>query len=140
MTETKPPISRVASCSCHAVQVELVGDPQIVGAFNCTQCQRRTGSVFGVAVYFDKSPIRSIEGETRAFNRSSDSGRPLSLHFCIICGTTVYWDLQMLPQSIGVAVGCFADPGFPAPERTVWCATKHAWVMFPEKTAHFPGC
>lgn len=135
MTEAK---SRVASCACGAVRIELAGEPRIVGACNCTQCQRRTGSVFGVGGYFDRSQVLSMAGDTKTFERKADSGRSLSLRFCPECGTTLYWELEMMPQKIGVAVGCFADPEFPAPDRAVWCQTAHEWVTFPESLTLFP--
>ena len=31
---------------------------------------------------------------------------------------------------ISVAVGAFADPTFPPPERSVYANRKHAWVEF----------
>lgn len=33
-----------------------------------------------------------------------------------------------MPDSIGVAVGSFADPGYPHPTRSVWERTKHPWA------------
>ena len=42
-------------------------------------------------------------------------------------------DIEALPVDlVSVAVGAFADPNFPAPVRTVWAKTKHAWLAFPE--------
>ena len=60
------------------------------------------------------------------------------MHFCPDCGTTVYWDLEMRPSHVGVAVGCFSDPEFFAPARAVWTQRQHHWVMFPEDLPTFP--
>jgi hypothetical protein len=34
-------------------------------------------------------------------------------------------------------VGGFADPKFPAPVRSVWEQTRHAWVELPDAVQHF---
>jgi len=131
MTKAETDKSRTASCACQKFSIELAGDPQIVSICNCTQCQKRTGSAFGMSAFFDKSQRILTSGDRSTYNRRSDAGRSLSLHFCPNCGTTLFWELDMLPDKIGVAVGCFADPTFPSPDRAVWCQTAHEWLAFP---------
>jgi len=138
LAKSKPAHSRKASCACREFSIELAGDPQIVSACNCTQCQRRTGSAFGISAFFEKSQLIAVTGDKKVFERGSDSGRPLSLNFCPTCGTTLYWELEMLPHMMGVAVGCFADPSFPAPSRAVWCETAHEWMKFPSSVETSP--
>lgn len=121
-----------ASCACGQFSVVVSGAPDIVSACNCLDCQRRTGSVFGVAAYYPREQLISVEGASKAFARGSDAGRNLTMHFCPECGTTVYWDLEMRPSHVGVAVGCFADPEFFAPARAVWTMRRHHWVSFPD--------
>ena len=41
-----------------------------------------------------------------------------------------------MPEMISVAVGCFADPAFPSPGRTVWTKSKHEWLPFPATIPH----
>lgn len=122
---------RSARCSCGNLQIELNGDPEFVIACNCLKCQKRTGSVFGVSAYFNNNKIIHKKGEFKLFNSVSEAGRTLSRSFCPNCGTTVYWEAEFLPDSVGVAAGCFEDPGFPEPMASVWTRTKHAWVTFP---------
>jgi len=49
----------------------------------------------------------------------SDSGQPVTFHFCAVCGSTVYWEPHRKPEMIAVAVGAFADPAFPPPLQAV---------------------
>jgi hypothetical protein len=51
------------------------------------------------------------------FARSSDDGKAVAFRFCPVCGSTVYWEAERRPDLIAVAVGAFADPGFPAPKH-----------------------
>jgi hypothetical protein len=126
-------VERTARCACERLQIVVAGEPYFVSACNCTQCQRRTGSVFGVGGYFAGVQVRSVSGESRAFLRSSDSGRPVQFHFCPTCGSTVYWTGvgDPISEGVGVAVGCFGDPDFPPPHLAAWCVSKLGWVEFP---------
>ncbi len=59
------------------------------------------------------------------------------MEFCPECGTTVFWERANLPGMVTMAVGCFADPRFPPPVRTVWTESKHDWLGFPEDMPRF---
>jgi len=39
---------------------------------------------------------------------------------------------------LGGAIGAIADAGFPAPVRSVWENSKHAWVTIPDPAERFP--
>ena len=64
----------------------------------------------------------------KAYTRQSDSGFPVTFHFCPDCGSTVFWEPQRTPGKIAVAVGAFADPAFPAPTKAVHAEHRHAWL------------
>ena len=119
--------TRTASCACGQLRITCVGEPQIVALCHCLDCQRRTGSAFGISAFFLRDRISS-EGRTRTYRRSSDSGRAVTFHFCPDCGSTVFWEPERMPAAIAVAAGCFADPSFPAPTQSVWEERRHPWV------------
>ena len=133
------PIEREASCHCGLLRLRLSGDPQLVSSCHCQACQRRTGALFGSTSFFAKSQLVSTTGEHRAFRRQGDSGNWLVFHFCPTCGSNVFWETEGVPETISVAVGCFAEPEFPAPRRTVWTESKHAWLPFPSTIRHHRG-
>jgi len=70
--------------------------------------------------------------------RDGQEGRKVKMHFCPTCGTTVFWEADLRPDHIGVAVGAFHDPNFPRPTASVWEESKHGWVAFTHDLAHFP--
>jgi hypothetical protein len=123
---------REAACTCGQLRIRLTGDPRLVSSRHCLACQRRTGAIFGSTSFFRRDQVVSIQGERRAFRRQADSGTWLTFQFCPNCGSTVFWESERLADLVSVAVGAFADPNFPAPVRTVWAKTKHAWLAFPE--------
>jgi hypothetical protein len=77
-------MTRIAHCCCGSLSVEATGEPTFVGACHCTECQRRTGSPFGVSTYFLKEQVRT-EGPSKVYVRGSDSGRKIEIHFCPDC-------------------------------------------------------
>jgi len=98
-----------------------------VSVCHCLDCQRRTGSAFGVAVFYPDSVV-SVSGNSTIYTRGSDSGFPVTHHFCPHCGTTVLWYPTRKPATVAVGLGCFADPTFPVPHQQVYEHHRHAWV------------
>jgi len=102
---------------------------------HCLACQQRTGSVFGVQARFPREAV-TITGRTSEFERVGDSGNRATFHFCPSCGSTVYWHMEGLPDFVAVAVGAFADPGFPPPTVSVYEERRHAWAAAPANAEH----
>jgi hypothetical protein len=119
------------------LRVETDGEPVTVVACHGRQCQRRTGSVLGVSAYWPDERI-NVSGQSKVFARLADSGRKLETHFCPDCGTSLYWEAELLPGHIGVGVGAFADPQFPAPLLSAWEESKHPWLSLAHSLEHLP--
>ena len=127
--------TRTARCCCGALSARADGEPAVVSLCNCIECQRRTGSPFGVGAYYDAAQV-SLSGPSRVHERSVE-GRKLSFHFCPDCGSTVYWQTANHPGRYGIAVGAFADPHFPAPQRSVFERSRHDWAELPDTIPGF---
>lgn len=131
-------IEREAACACGHLRIRLRGEPRIVSSCHCLACQRRTGALFGSTAFFGRDQVVSTRGDHNTFRRQAESGAWLSFRFCPQCGSTVFWENERLTDIVSIAVGCFADPGFPAPSRTVWAQTRHDWLDFPPHIASHP--
>ncbi|NQV44783.1 MAG: GFA family protein [Rhodospirillales bacterium] len=127
---------REARCTCGELKVEVSDEPKLVLMCHCEECQRRTGAPFGVSAYFDQNDVR-VSGTSSKYERTSDTGLAVTQHFCPTCGSTLYWRAAFVPDFIGVATGCFSDPDFPAPQRSVYERSKHEWVTAPHSAACF---
>lgn len=124
-------ITRVAHCACGQLSATCRGDPELVSLCNCRQCQRRTGSAFGLAAFFRQQDV-TVTGKAASFSRQSDTGATVEFHFCGDCGSTVFWVPRRKPGLIAIAVGCFAEPDFPQPTRYVFGEHRHRWLSLPE--------
>ncbi len=125
--------SRTAACSCGQLRIVVHGEPRGVGLCHCLACQRRTGSVFAALASF--TPPYEVSGQATDYVRVGDQGAVFTFHFCPVCGTTLFHTEQGYEaSSVSVAVGAFADPGFPPPGVSVYDRRRHPWVQLPAGT------
>lgn len=102
---------------------------------HCLECQKRTGSIFGVQARWRAEAVR-VEGRASQFVRTGDSGGVITTNFCPTCGSTVHWSIDSQPDLVAVAVGAFADPSFPSPTVSVYEERKHPWAATPAGIEH----
>ena len=119
---------RVASCSCGQLRLTCRGEPTRVSICHCLECQKRTGSVFASQARFPSECV-TREGRSTEWTRHGESGGHAVFRFCPVCGATVYWEATGVPGSVSVAVGAFAEPGFPPPQVSVYEERQHAWTL-----------
>lgn len=116
-----------ARCSCGAIALSLPGPTNLIVACHCVECQRRTGAPFGAAAFYPVEVV-TISGTSKEYVRAAESGGKVRFYFCPECGSTVYWKPDNLPAMIAVAIGAIADSNFPAPIKSIFEQSKHAWV------------
>jgi len=127
-----------ASCQCGKLTAAVADHAEAMTILcHCLDCQRRTGSPFGAIAYFPREAV-TISGSPREFTRPTDSGNSFTTGFCPDCGSTVYAKASRMPDITGVTVGTLADPAFPAPIRSVYEQSRHAWVVLPDDMSHHP--
>lgn len=121
---------RVASCHCRSLRLSCEGDPAFVVMCHCESCQRRTGSSYNLGAWYERASVQ-FEGDEKIYTRTGeDSGSEYRFHFCPSCGANVYWESPSgdLPDMLGIAVGCFADPEFPKPSFSLYGKRRHRWL------------
>jgi len=128
--------TRTCECRCGAVSLICKGEPQRTAVCHCFECQKRTGSVFGVQVRFLTEQV-SLQGEVSSFSRISDSGNEVSYQFCPNCGTTMLLQVSASPESLVVPLGLFQERDFPTPSFSVYEERKHGWVKFDCQMEHY---
>jgi hypothetical protein len=120
--------SRTATCSCGQLRLACEGEPVRISICHCLECQKRTGSVFAMQARYPRDRV-TREGQASRWTRVGDSGGSANFGFCPTCGSTVYWEIADPPGFVAVAVGAFADPGFPPPQVSVYEERRHPWVF-----------
>lgn len=125
-------MERRASCSCGQLTLTCSGEPVRVSMCHCLECQKRTGSAFGIQARFARDQVSAIEGRATSFSRVGDGGGKATFHFCPTCAATVFYEGDWMPGFVAVPVGAFADPSFPAPTVSIYEARRHRWTDTPE--------
>ena len=131
--------TRTSRCNCGQLSLAYDGpDPARVSVCQCYECQRRTGTMYSVQTRLPKDQV-TIEGRSTTGTFPSDSGKPVTYrscdsggatyHFCPECGSTVYWEISIAPDFVGVGVGGFTDPTFPPPVISGFEAYGAPWAM-----------
>jgi hypothetical protein len=124
-------------CLCGAVRYRAHNEPLRRSVCHCRNCQRRTGSAFGIGAYFNESDVE-LSGTLRTYEqRSDESGRWLKMQFCPNCGSTVSWTLELYPGLRALAGGTFDDPDWLTIERHVWTRSRQKWVVCPQGVETF---
>ena len=121
--------TREAACSCGQLRLDVTGEPLRVAMCHCLECQKRTGSAFGIQGQFKADQV-TIAGRYEDWARVSDDGGTLIFHFCPDCGATVF-NTTGMDTDVWIPVGGFADPSFPAPTVSIYESRRHPWVGVP---------
>jgi hypothetical protein len=127
--------TRTASCTCGQLRIEVQGEPRGVGICHCLACQQRTGSVFAALASF-AAPYK-VTGTATEYVRTGDQGARFIFRFCPVCGTNLFHTEEGEAGGVGVGVGAFADPSFPAPKLSIYDCRRHPWVQLPPGTVAF---
>jgi hypothetical protein len=121
---------REGGCQCGRVRYRVEGEPLILGICHCTECQRQSGSAFGMSMVTPKAQFTLLQGELKTFTRSSDSGRPVICAFCPECGTRIYHVPSYLQGVVNVKPGTLDDTSFIKPAGQGWTSSKQGWIDF----------
>ena len=76
-------------CQCGGLRYRTTGQPAKTAICHCRYCQTRTGSAFGVSVYFPSAQVALLKGSPSIYRFETESGRPFTTRFCPDCGTSV---------------------------------------------------
>ena len=118
---------RVATCRCGSLKAECFGEPVLMSVCHCTECKRRTGSAFSAQARFPAENV-SVIGEFRIFTRTADSERTLTYRFCPSCGSTVAYQIDILPGVVAIPLGAFGEEALPYPAYSNYERRKRPWA------------
>jgi hypothetical protein len=123
---------RTAFCRCGQLRATVRGEPARVSVCHCLACKKRSGSAFAVQARWPAERV-TIEGRSKAFVNTADSGNRITFHFCPNCGSDVHYEIDgkfddKFDGLVAIPLGAFPDPYFASPAFSVWENRKHDWV------------
>lgn len=119
-------------CVCGTVRYEVTGAPIGVYACCCADCQTMSGSAFSLAMPLMRSGFRITRGEAGSYLRRGDSGRDIPQRFCKDCGSRIFTEPPLSPETITLRPGTLDDTGWLNPVAFFWTASAQPWMAFPD--------
>ena len=125
------PAPYTGGCQCGRVRYELTTEPVRIVACHCKECQRQSGSAFGMSMLVPQAALK-VSGETRAYTRIADSGNENTGYFCPNCGNRIYQVPKYAPGMLVLKPGTLDDASWLKPNYFVWMKRAQGWVVVPD--------
>jgi len=119
-------------CQCGAIRYEVTGAPKRLVVCHCSNCQRQSGSAFGMTVVVSEADFRLTKGNLKTYASKSAAGREKLGTFCPECGTRIYHKLELRKGAVSVKPGTLDDTSWLKPEMHLWTSRKQPWVIVPD--------
>lgn len=124
-------------CQCRAVRFRLAGAPLTVYACHCTDCQRRSGSAFGITLLAAQAQLEIVRGTPARYDYTEDDGRRWIGAFCAQCVVRLWSESPQLREVRFVAAGTLDDARAFAPAAHVWIRSRQPWMPIPHGVPTF---
>lgn len=119
---------RSGGCLCDAVRYAFAGRPLAYYQCHCTDCQRQTGSAFGLSMIVRHDDVRLVRGTPRLLRADMADGRAKRGRFCETCATRLWGEPPKLPAVLVLRPGTLDAPLPFAPFGDIWTDSARPWV------------
>ncbi len=116
------------ACQCGHVRYSIAGEGYRLNICHCRDCQRQSGSAFGMSLIIKPDAFHLDSGELRKFLVRADSGREKTCAFCPDCGVRIYNASSSLTA---LKAGTLDDTSRLMPDAHYWTTRKQQWTRLP---------
>ncbi|MDH3701760.1 MAG: GFA family protein [Alphaproteobacteria bacterium] len=124
-------------CQCGAIRYEVTGAAKQLLACHCSDCQKQSGSAFGMTMVVDEADFRLVQGTVKKFTARTDAGRSKTGVFCPECGSRLYHELEARKGMVSIKAGTLDDTSGLNPTVHLWTDSKQPWVTIPDGVKAF---
>lgn len=124
-------------CQCGYLRYEIRAEPLSVYVCHCTECQRQSGSAFGMSAIVPRSALAFTSGEPRRWSRTTERGNVLDGDFCATCGTRVAHYPRINETIAILKPGTLDDTQWLIPVGHIWTRSAQPWVQMPDDSVIF---
>jgi len=132
---TAPPYT--GGCVCGATRYRLTAEPLTFYACHCTDCQKRSGSAFGLSMWVDKAAFELVQGEPTTHTTTFGDGRAAGSRNCARCGTHLWTAMPRYPEFVLLRPGTLDDTSWLEPVAHLWTRSAQPWFRFPGGVATY---
>jgi len=119
-------------CQCGALRYQLSEPLMMIYACHCTNCQRISGSAFGLAANIKESSFEFTLGKPATVTWSSEAGNERYGHFCGDCGCRIAHGQIHSSGILTLRAGTLDDASWVVPAGHTWTRSAQPWFVFAE--------
>ena len=120
---------RTGGCQCGAIRYRLEGDILRLNICHCLDCQKQSGSAFGMSLIVKEDVFQLTSGTLKTFETTVSSGRTKTCAFCPECGVRIYNTTSAL---MSIKPGTLDDTSWLTPDAHYWTKRKQEWTQLPD--------
>jgi hypothetical protein len=117
-------------CQCGNIRYQLRAKPQMLYVCHCSDCQKQSGSAFGMSLIMQSRQVEFIEGaeSMRSWDTRGEDGDIKRCHFCPDCGTRIMHGSNIPGQSVSIKAGTLDDTRHLQPTAHIWLQSAQPWL------------
>ncbi|HYD94661.1 MAG TPA: GFA family protein [Noviherbaspirillum sp.] len=124
-------------CLCRSVRYRAIGPALRTLVCHCRFCQKMTGSTSYAETMYPVDAVEFIGRLSIYRHYSETSAKPVHVHFCPTCGTTVTLTFERWPEYRAISRGTFDDPDWIPIDAHIWTESAQSGVVLPASTDCF---
>ncbi|KAJ5594124.1 Glutathione-dependent formaldehyde-activating enzyme/centromere protein V [Penicillium hispanicum] len=93
------------SCMCGAVHYAVEVDQYTAALCHCTDCQKWSGAAFTANAVVPRNSFKVTKGTPNSYDATGTSGKINKHFFCSTCGSSIYTELEIMPDLTCVKAG-----------------------------------
>ncbi|KAF2011868.1 DUF636 domain-containing protein [Aaosphaeria arxii CBS 175.79] len=98
-------MSTKGSCACGDIEYQFTGEPKVTALCHCIDCQKWTGGAFTSNAVVPRESFSVTKGKPNTWDAVGASGKINKHFFCPRCGSSLYTELEVMPDVTCVKAG-----------------------------------
>ena len=124
-------------CACAALRYRLGSAPVLLFACHCHQCQRQSGSAFGLSLRVRRADL-TLSGPFKTRLRQTERNTASETVFCPACGARIF-NARPGTDFCHLRGGTLDETGWLRPAAHIWTDSAQPWMRFDAGTLVYPG-
>jgi hypothetical protein len=125
------------SCQCSEIRYEYTGNPIEIYICHCKECQKQSGSAFGISVEVTRENFKVTHGIPKFWRRKANSGTSVNCAFCANCGTRPWHEPDAESRTLSIKGGTLDQPIDVSKAIHLWVSRKLPGVIIPDEAVQF---
>ncbi len=128
---------RTGGCQCGAVRYRLCGEPLMLYACHCTDCQKQSASAFGLSLIVATGDLEFTAGsdQLRRWETRGEDGTLKPGYFCSNCGTRLYHGDLETDRQVSIKGGSLDRTDDLEPVAHIWLRSAQPWIRIDRSTS-----